>query len=688
LPALWLGLSLSAATVPENFLDSLFSGGLSNATAMAFAPDGRIFVCEQAGSLRVIRNGVLLSDPFVSVPVSSIGERGLLGIAFDPNFNANGYVYVYYTAVTPTIHNRVSRFTAAGDRAAAGIETVVLELNDLTSATNHNGGAIHFGPDGKLYIGAGENGNGGNAQTTANLLGKILRINSDGTIPPDNPFVSSTSGQNGAIWALGLRNPFTFAFQRGTGRMFINDVGERTWEEINDGRAGANYGWPLTEGETTDSRFVSPLFVYGHGESATTGCAIAGGAFYNPPLVQFPADYVGKYFFADLCSGWIRRYDPVSDTVADFATGIASPVDLHVADDGSLYYLTRTGVYRIRYTVTTVIPADLNGDGRSDVLLYVPKSGASFTSLSDGAGAFSYVSDLWSAGFTVLRLSNGNTTPDLILYNRNSGGAYLGSSNGSGKFTFEPLGWAPGYDIVTRADLNGDGTADVILYNATSGTAYTAIKNGSGGFSYHYNLWSPGYTDIIVGDWNGDHRSDLVLYNRATGTAYAGINNGTGSFVFSGLSWSPGFDIIQPADLNGDGKTDLVLYNAATGTAFSAISAGTTFSYTYNLWSAGFTHILAGRFNTGAPADVILYNAASGAAYFGAGNGQGTFGFSGLSWGRGYDFVAVRDLNGDGAADVVLYNSATGTEYSGINDGRGTFRYVFNSWGANRILVN
>ena len=658
---------------------------------MAFAPDGRIFVCEQAGSLRVIKNGVLLAEPFVSVPVSSIGEGGLLGVAFDPDFNANGFVYVYYTAATPTIHNRVSRFTAAGDVAVGrAARRSCSTCNDLTSATNHNGGAIHFGPDGKLYIGVGENGNGAqrpDARQPARQDPAHQRRRHD---PDRQPVLRARRpGHNRAIWALGLRNPFTFAFQPGTGRMFINDVGE---EHLGGDRRRRRRR-RTTAGRQPKGRLPTevssaPCSSTGHGESATTGCAIAGGAFYNPRSGSFPGDYVGKYFFADLCSGWIRRYDPVSDTVADFATGIASPVDLRVADDGSLYYLTRTGVYRIRYTATTTVPGDLNGDGKADVLLYVPKSGAAFTSLSDGAGGFSYVPDLWSGGFTALRLGNGNGTSDLIVYNRNTGAAYLGSSNASGKFTFEPLDWSPGYDIVTRADLNGDGAADVILYNATSGTAYTAINNGSGGFTYQYNLWSPGYTDIIVGDWNGDHRSDLVLYNRATGIAYAGINNGTGSFVFSGLSWSPGFDIIQPADLNGDGKTDLVLYNPATGTTFSAISAGTTFSYTYNLWSAGFTHILAGRFHGGAPVDVILYNAASGAAYFGAGNGQGTFGFSGLSWSRGYDFVAVRDLNGDGAADVVLYNSATGTEYSGINDGNGTFHYVFNSWGANRILVN
>ena len=190
--------------------------------------------------------------------------------------------------------------------AVPGSETLILRLDDLSGATNHNGGALHFGPDGKLYIAVGENANGANSQTLSNLLGKLLRLNADGSIPSDNPFFNSASGQNRAIWALGLRNPYTFAFQRGTNRMFINDVGQSTWEEINDGVAGSNYGWPTTEGPTADPRFRSPIFWYGRSPSTTGGCAITGGVFYNPPAVQFPASYVGRYFFADFCSGWIE----------------------------------------------------------------------------------------------------------------------------------------------------------------------------------------------------------------------------------------------------------------------------------------------------------------------------------------------------------------------------------------------
>jgi glucose/arabinose dehydrogenase len=359
--------AMTAANLPSGFTEEQFGGNLSGSpTAMAFAPDGRLFVCQQGGQLRVIKSGSLLSTPFVNLTVDSSGERGLLGIAFDPNFTTNHYLYVYYTVATSPIHNRVSRFTAAGDTAVPGSEAIILELDNLSSATNHNGGAIHFGPDGKLYVGVGENANGTNSQTLSNLLGKMLRINADGTIPTDNPFYNTATGNNRAIWALGLRNPFTFAFQPGTTRLFINDVGQSTWEEINDGIAGSNYGWPTTEGPTSNPAFRGPIFFYGHGTNNMTGCAIVGGAFYIPPVPQFPSSYIGKYFFADLCSGWIRVFDPTAGTTTGFATGISSPVDLHVGPDGALYYLAQGSggqVFRV-----TALPAQaLNISGRARV---------------------------------------------------------------------------------------------------------------------------------------------------------------------------------------------------------------------------------------------------------------------------------------------------------------------------------
>ena len=347
-----------AATLPPNFARSQVVGGLASPTAMEFAPDGRLFVAEQRGTLRVVKAGGNLAT-FVNISgkVDSEGERGLLGIAFDPAFSNNHYVYLYHTQKatgnTPA-HNRVIRVTARGDRAVAGSEKLILRLDNLSSATNHNGGAIHFGEDGKLYVAVGDNANGDNAQTLRNLKGKMLRINKDGTIPRYNPFYKRATGRNRAIWALGLRNPFGFAVQPHTGKVFINDVGEQTWEEIDRGAAGANYGWPRYEGPESDPKYRNPVFAYRQGTTKTTGCAITGGAFYNPATRHFPKGYVGDYFFADFCGGWIRRLDSATGDATGFATGLSMPVALEVSKGGGLYYLNRGAgsVGKIRYTGT------------------------------------------------------------------------------------------------------------------------------------------------------------------------------------------------------------------------------------------------------------------------------------------------------------------------------------------------
>jgi glucose/arabinose dehydrogenase len=333
------------ATLPAGFSEDVVATDLAGPTAMAFAPDGRLFIAEQDGALRVIKNNQLLETPFVKLTVDSWIERGLLGIAFHPKFHRKPYVYLYYTVPgdqnTPA-HNRVSRFRASGDVAAQGSEQPILDLDPLTGAPNHNGGAIHFGPDGRLYIATGENNNGDNAPSLSTRLGKILRINADGSIPPDNPFYTRASGDNRAIWAIGLRNPFSFAFDRASNRMLINDVGQRTWEEINEGIASANYGWPATEGPTTRRRVRAPVFAYRHGIGPTTGEAIVGSAFYSPNLRTFGKRYAGDYFFADLASGWIRRLDPATGQIVGFATGIEVPVALEVNNaDGALWYLAR-----------------------------------------------------------------------------------------------------------------------------------------------------------------------------------------------------------------------------------------------------------------------------------------------------------------------------------------------------------
>jgi glucose/arabinose dehydrogenase len=366
---LLIGAAKGAANLPQGFTDSQVVSGLTNPTDMGFAPDGRLFVAEQAGRVRIARpDGTLATFLNISTKVDSTGERGLLALTFDPGFSTNGYVYLHYTkkaTSTTPVHNRIVRVTASGDKVVAGSEKLIFRLNNLSSAKNHNGGAIHFGEDSKLYVAVGDNANGENAQSLRTLKGKILRINKSGTIPTNNPFYSKASGDNRAIWALGLRNPFKFAIQPDTGTIYINDVGEKTWEEINRGASGANYGWNLCEGNHDNPNrpgsvncsaapYTAPVHEYAHGSTDTTGCSITGGTFYNPTTVQFPSGYGGDYFFADLCNGWIRKYDPSTKATTGFATGLSSVVDLEVSkNEGELYYLSRGSpgtVSKISYT--------------------------------------------------------------------------------------------------------------------------------------------------------------------------------------------------------------------------------------------------------------------------------------------------------------------------------------------------
>ena len=330
----------------SGFSEAEFAGGLSQPTAMAFAPDGRLFVAQQTGELRVItQDGELLERPFLTLDPDTRDERGLLGIAFHPNFASNGYVYVYYTARRPVVHNRVARFEADSQDpnvAKRGSFKNILDLGALKSE-NHNGGAMHFGRDGKLYVAVGDNQNRDNAQTLGNLKGKMLRLNPDGSMPEGNPFYRKADGKNRAIWALGLRNPYTFAINPYTGSVFINDVGAKLWEEINRGDAGANYGWPKYEGRENAPRYRSPVFAYAHDQSAAVnGCAITGGAFYAPGVNTFGPAYKNDYFFGDFCEGWIRKRDPETGNVSLFArTEQYGLVDIQVSEQGDLYYLHR-----------------------------------------------------------------------------------------------------------------------------------------------------------------------------------------------------------------------------------------------------------------------------------------------------------------------------------------------------------
>lgn len=329
---------------------------------MTFAPDGRLFLCEKHGILRVIQDGEMLENPFFDLTnqVDDWNERGLLSVCFDPDFNKNGWLYCYYThnrdpkdKKHTSSNNRVSRFTAKGNVMVPGSEKIILEIDDLSQIGWHNGGGLSFGQDGKLYVSTGENAKGPNAQNSENLLGKLLRINKDGTIPEDNPHYREFEGRNRAIVAMGLRNAFAIARNTENGMLFVSEVGAN-YEQIEsyDSRSkpvATNFGWPEIDGKTgskeTPPGYQDPLHPYDHGKDQ--GLALCGGDFYlprRPGSDAFPAAYRGKFFFSDY-GGWIKMIDPEKPEIrVDFASRIDRPIDVTTAPDGALWYLERAGI--------------------------------------------------------------------------------------------------------------------------------------------------------------------------------------------------------------------------------------------------------------------------------------------------------------------------------------------------------
>jgi glucose/arabinose dehydrogenase len=367
----------SAAEWPQISLPKRFSG-LTQPVHITQAGDGsgRLFFVEQPGRIRVSRGGTLLPVPFLDIVsrVSCCGERGLLSVAFPPGYGSKRYFYVDYTDTAGNTVISRFRLGADADVADPGSEQIVLTIAQPYS--NHNGGQLAFGPDGYLYVGMGDGGSGGdpqnNAQSPTSLLGKILRIDVESgaapyAVPVSNPF-AGRAGYRGEIWALGLRNPWRFSFDRRTGDLFIGDVGQNRYEEVDFQPAGdpggENYGWRIMEaGHCYDPNpcnqtgLLQPVFEYDHSQ----GCSVTGGPVYRGSL--YPR-MQGVYFFADYCSGrlWGLRRDGNSwhstqlldspYTVSTFGEDEAGNVYLADYGRGDVYQVTDPGaiagyVYRV-----------------------------------------------------------------------------------------------------------------------------------------------------------------------------------------------------------------------------------------------------------------------------------------------------------------------------------------------------
>jgi len=352
---LLLGGDLAGQSLPPGFVKNLVTSDLEDPTSFTFAPDGRIFIAQLTGEVRVLENGVLLETPLLSVPVRRDSlDSGMFTVIIDPSFADNGWIYLYYT--TPEPRDRISRFTVSGNTSDPATEFVVWETPDLVWSWHHGGG-MAFGADGKLYLAMGEQFNSSHSQDPSNPYGKLLRFNPDGSIPADNPWADDPLFHP-AIFALGLRNPFRVCLDEVNGDLWIGDVGGNgpfAWEEIDRAIAGVNYGWPYQEGEycwiSDCDLYTYPEWAYKHDDPAYyydfAQASITLGPVYHASM--FPYEYQDNLFVADYSNRWIRRLvidrtlgspQVVAEHVFEPSPDSGTVVDLKIGPEGALYYLT------------------------------------------------------------------------------------------------------------------------------------------------------------------------------------------------------------------------------------------------------------------------------------------------------------------------------------------------------------
>lgn len=377
------GVARAAAVTPPGFTDELVVGNLAAPTSFAFLPDGRVLLTEQfTGAIRLVANGSLAPGALAVVPqLTADFERGLLSIAVDPGWPARPYVYVHYTRAGDVM--RLARFTASGDLSDAA--STALALGDLhvvldglaDAAFNHNGGALRFGPDGYLYFSVGDDANGCAAQDSTSLRGCLMRLDVGGLppgpggpppraelVPADNPFAALPDSNARLVFAYGLRNPFRFHIDPATGLVYLGDVGESAWEELDELRPGDNAGWPHREGPALftngacpepggpwSGAFTRPIASYGHDQGLVV---ISAGVLRRGPGSAWPATWEGNVFYADYYTGFLRMLAPGPSgwqpapvggqpNPSDWATGLAFAVDFLWGPDGDLWWLAQYG---------------------------------------------------------------------------------------------------------------------------------------------------------------------------------------------------------------------------------------------------------------------------------------------------------------------------------------------------------
>jgi len=704
------------------------ASGLTSPIFITNAGDGsdRIFIVEQTGTIRILKNGILQAAPFLDIHtiIRSGGEQGLLALAFHPSYGTNGIFFVVYTAPrvgdatgSNLILKKFSVSAANPDLANPDSGVALLSISHPVNS-NHNGGSLAFGTDGYLYWSTGDGGSSGdplnNAQQLNNLLGKVLRIDVNSGvpygIPTSNPFYSSSDPTiKKEIWAYGLRNPWRLSFDKLTHDLYIGDVGQSVSEEVDFQAAGSaggeNYGWRVMEGGNcynpssgcNQTGKVLPVTEYNH----TLGCSITGGYVYRgsaSPALQ------GYYLYGDFCSGRLfNLYNDVTlgwrstqllDTPYTISTfGEDEQGELYLADYG-------TGkIYNIRYQekplVTSIVRAGVNPTNSAGMIFTVTFSEvvtdvdiADFTLTTTGSGLGASVSGVSGSGSVYTVTVN-----------------YPGVGSGSGSIRLDVL---VGASIV---DLAGNPIDNLPFINGESYTikAFADIGMWTGDFNYLQQGWRVDLHPRTVGDVNGDSKADVIGFGG--NGVWVGLSNGAGIEQVS--MWTSDFNYLQQGwrvdlhprtvgDVNGDGKADIIGFGGngvwvglSNGAGFDPVALWTNdFNYLQQGWRVDLHPRIVGDVNGDGKTDVIGFGGTG--VWVGLSNGTGfepvtlwTSDFNYLQQGWRVDLHPrmVGDVNGDGKADVIGFGGtgvwvglSNGTGFEPVTMWTGDFNYLQQGW--------
>jgi glucose/arabinose dehydrogenase len=630
--------AIIATRVATFFTQPLFVGAPPGDT-------GRLFVVEKTGAIKIIdlASGQVLPTPFldVSSQVLTDGERGLLGLAFDPDFATNGFFYVNLSSTNGNTEIRRYHVSSNPNVADTTSATTILSI-DQSEFNNHKGGWLGFGPDGDLYISVGDGGGSGDTlhsgQNIDSLRGKILRIDVHSPsdpglnyhIPADNPFVGQP-GARSEIFALGLRNPWRPSFDRATGDLYIADVGQNTWEEIDIGQKGANYGWNHFEGPAlfpggdaiSTGPVVAPIYSYNHNG---TSASITGGYVYRGD----GAALQGQYFFADFVQGkvftlafngsaWVAT-DRTSQIVTDVGA-LTLPSSFGEDGRGNLYIVDFGGGNIFRLT-PTVFSAPPPAGTTADMILRRGADGLyEIYDIGNNSVLAAYQLGQVGTEWTVAGLGSfsGNDTTDMILRDRNNGAfeVYDISNNKiTGAGTLGQVGLE--YQVAGFGNFNGPGAGtDMMMRNSNTGAfeLYDINNNSITGAS---QIGQVGLEWKVAGfgDFNGDGTTDMLLRDTLNGV-FEVYDIKNSQLVGASTLGQVGneYQVAGFGDFNGDGTTDMMLRNVNTGTfelydiKNNMVAGASAIGQVGLEWQvAGF-----GPFNGAGTSDMVLRNTNTGA---------------------------------------------------------------------------